>query len=224
MIEKTDNLCKFCKKTRVIGYFRKDITRVYCKECLTNKTFFGLQYLTYRRMSRKNSTYGGAKELPFSFEEFCAFLENTRFKSMFTIYKKSGFNRHNCPSVDRINSWMPYTLENLQVISCIENASKGNQPALGALHKTMKFFKRLREDRKLSKYEMANFLGMLPQTYYYYEDKARGCSFEILCLIRSKLKLSWEELGKYIDDEFDSFSHIEQTTVHKRTKKDSTKN
>lgn len=66
----------------------------------------------------------------------------------------------------------------------------------------MRFFKRIREKLGLTKYEMANHLGLLPPSYYYYEDKAKGCSFEVLSIIRRKLKLSWEDLGAYIDEEY----------------------
>lgn len=106
------------------------------------------------------------------------------------------------PSVDRIESWRGYDFDNIQILSLGRNIAKNNHYALGAQRATMRLFKKLREEKGLTKYEMAKFLEMSPSTYYYYEDEAKGCSFEILCLIRRKLEISWERIGQLIDDEF----------------------
>jgi DNA-binding XRE family transcriptional regulator len=103
------------------------------------------------------------------------------------------------PTIDRIDGWMGYELANLQVITHSENSSKGDRTAIGRRERTMLFFKTLRNKLNLTKYEMARHLDILPQSYYYYEEKARGCSFEILSLIRKKLEISWEEIGQLID-------------------------
>lgn len=65
----------------------------------------------------------------------------------------------------------------------------------------MKFLKTIRENRKLSQYEMATFLGLRPQTYFYYEKKAQGINLSTLADIRKRLKLTWQELGAFIDEE-----------------------
>lgn len=64
-----------------------------------------------------------------------------------------------------------------------------------------KLFEGLRAKRELTKYEMANYLGMLPQSYYYLEEKAQGCSFEVLSSVRAKSGLSWNQFGIMIDEE-----------------------
>lgn len=85
---------------------------------------------------------------------------------------------------------------------------------------TMRFFKKIREKLGLTKYEMANHLGMLPPTYYYYEDKAKGCSFEVLASVRKKLGISWNDLGALIDAEYQSASDMEQIlTLRRKSKK-----
>lgn len=119
------------------------------------------------------------------------------------MFENAQGRRDLMPSVDRINSWAGYDLENIQIITQGDNASKNNIPALGAKLLTMRFFQKLREIKGLTKYEMALFLGMTPSTYYYYEDQARGCSFEILCLIKKKMEISWERIGDMLEDEFD---------------------
>lgn len=65
----------------------------------------------------------------------------------------------------------------------------------------MKFLKKIRESKGLTKYGMAKLLGMIPNTYNHYEDKAEGIKLETLVHIRKKLDLSWPELGKMLEDE-----------------------
>ena len=65
----------------------------------------------------------------------------------------------------------------------------------------MKFLKKLREDRDLSLYGMAKYLGMIHQTYVHYETQAQGIKLDTLVSIRDKLDLTWEQLGKLIEQE-----------------------
>lgn len=65
----------------------------------------------------------------------------------------------------------------------------------------MRFLKKLREDRGLTQYSMAKFLGLLTNTYVHYEEKAQGIKLEVLSSVRRKLDLSWNQLGKLIDEE-----------------------
>lgn len=176
-----------------------------CRVCLglIPKTPESEMFDMYRRMSTRNKLNFG-QPVRFGFKEFEAWIAGTKYREILAAYEAAGRKSKGlAPCVDRINSWAEYSLNNIQIITCAENSGKGAGPALGAKELTMKFFKKLREDRGLSKYEMARLLEMLPQTYYYYEDQAKGCSFEILSHIRKKLKLSWSQLGKLIDGESD---------------------
>lgn len=65
----------------------------------------------------------------------------------------------------------------------------------------MRFLKKLRERKGVSQYKMAQLLGMIQQTYIYYESEAKGMKFKTLSRLREVLGLSWDELGKMIDDE-----------------------
>lgn len=87
---------------------------------------------------------------------------------------------------------------------CDNNPIKDRDSApSGSQGKTasMRFLKRIRQKLGMTKYEMAQYLGMLPPTYYYFEDRAKGCSFEALTRMRERLKMSWEELGAFIDED-----------------------
>lgn len=68
----------------------------------------------------------------------------------------------------------------------------------------MRFLKKLREDRGLTQYSMAKFLGLLTNTYVHYEEKAQGIKLEVLAHVRRKLDLSWNQLGKLIDEEVEA--------------------
>lgn len=65
----------------------------------------------------------------------------------------------------------------------------------------MRFLKKLREDKGLSLYAMAKHLGMIQQTYIHYETKAQGIKLDTLVAIREKLELTWEQLGKLIEQD-----------------------
>jgi transcriptional regulator with XRE-family HTH domain len=65
----------------------------------------------------------------------------------------------------------------------------------------MRFLKKIREDRGLTQYGMAKFLGMIQQTYIHYEEKAQGIKLEVLSALRRKLGMTWEDLGQLIDKE-----------------------
>jgi transcriptional regulator with XRE-family HTH domain len=66
---------------------------------------------------------------------------------------------------------------------------------------SMRFLKKLREQKGLTQYAMAKHLGMIQQTYIHDENKGAGIKIETLSQIREKLGLSWDELGRLIDDE-----------------------
>jgi hypothetical protein len=155
-------------------------------------------YASIKATQKRN--YG--TDLAFSFFEFWEWLLKSGFETMLkAVPPKDCSNTMARLSIDRINSWLDYRLDNMQILPRGENASKGSGPAIAARLLTMRFFEKLRAKKGLTKYEFARFLGILPQTYYYLEDKARGCSFEILCLIREKMGLSWDELGRLVDNE-----------------------
>jgi len=220
-------ICGICRKTKNIEEFpylwrrqiytykgRKEVKNLLrnsdnpsflalvCNNCLEDEYIIYLRKCYLRLGKRNKKVFKTA--LNFSFTEFYDWIKNTEFQY---LYKKYRIERDKTPdldppSIDRINAWMEYSLVNMQVLSRNENCSKGNSPALGAKRITMRFFKKLREEKGLSKYQMANFLGILPSSYYYLEDEARGCSFEVLMLIKRKLNITWDKLGKMIDEEY----------------------
>jgi len=201
--------------------FESSLYKDGCKKCVECLDTYMLAM--YRRIAKRHRDRWPG-ELDYSFEDFKVFLKDSGFHKKYKAYKNhQGKTKSRgtalAPCIDRIDSGLGYLRSNIQLITQQENSSKCSAVALGAKDKTMRFFKNIRDSLGLTKYEMANHLGMLPPTYYYYEDKAKGCSFEVLTLIRAKLGLSWEELGKYIDDEYSSASGMEEVSTMVRRKK-----
>ena len=82
----------------------------------------------------------------------------------------------------------------------------------------MNFLKKIREKRGYTKIQMADYLGLLRSSYYYYEDSAKGIDLAILCLIVKKFNLDWNNLGKEIEREFGGKYETETTTVIRRSR------
>lgn len=71
----------------------------------------------------------------------------------------------------------------------------------------MKFLGKLRKQLDIgSMYKMAELLGMINNSYIYLEKKAKGCDLRTLVEIKDKCELTWEELGKLIEEEVRSKS------------------
>ena len=66
----------------------------------------------------------------------------------------------------------------------------------------MKFLGKIRKQLGISSmYKMAERLGMINNSYIYLEKKAKGCELQTLVDIKEKCDLSWDQLGKLIDEE-----------------------
>src|SRR5262245_59296413 len=66
----------------------------------------------------------------------------------------------------------------------------------------MKFLEKLRAKLGFdSQYAMAKHLGMIEASYRYLEKTSKGCELKTLVDIKDKCGISWNELGKLIEDE-----------------------
>lgn len=79
---------------------------------------------TYGRMKRDNKNKFNL-DLPFSKEEFSNWVKTKNIYELLENYKNSGFNKNLNPSIDRIDDYKSYYLENLQLITWQENNLKG---------------------------------------------------------------------------------------------------
>ena len=66
----------------------------------------------------------------------------------------------------------------------------------------VEFIKKIRKIRDLSSYGLAQELGIVPSLMDHYEKKGKSLKLDVLCKLRKASRLSWNELGKLLDEEF----------------------
>lgn len=111
------------------------------------------------RINEKKRSVGGRHyyKLPIcSLQEFLHLgLNDTKFKSLFSTYKRSKGTLSKAPSVDRINNSRGYTTKNIQFLTLSDNVKKAFKEKKIVIQdtKTLKIF------RFRTTTEAANFLG-----------------------------------------------------------------
>lgn len=76
--------------------------------------------------SRNRSKFG--IEMPFSKDEFISWLDTNykeEFDRIFKAYVESNCDKYLAPSVDRLNDYEPYSLDNIRLTTWRENNEKG---------------------------------------------------------------------------------------------------
>jgi hypothetical protein len=124
--------CSTTKEKSEFAIFKnsKDGKHSVCKLCANayrdvySKTVTGVitkMYGTQRASSKKRQ-----HPIPnYSKIEFTDWLlQSTNFTTLYSNWEKSGYQKKLVPSADRLNDSLPYTLDNLQVITWEENDAK----------------------------------------------------------------------------------------------------
>lgn len=105
-----------------------------CKECTKkdvaeNQSKIGTGYdysekgvvrVIYKTQKRNQKTRGHG-DLPYSKESLSTWLYDNGFKKLYDDWLKSGFSRELKPSVDRLDSIIGYSFENMQLITWGKN-------------------------------------------------------------------------------------------------------
>jgi hypothetical protein len=90
------------------------------------KSLDGFKFEMYRNIKRRlvrNPAYKHRK-LSFSKESFFVFLKGSNYGKIHTEWVKSNYKYKMTPSVDRINNQGNYSIDNIQIITVIENNKK----------------------------------------------------------------------------------------------------
>jgi len=128
--DRLSNFCRICTNERQIEYRKRThsvLTKVY------EKTMNGYIMRMYRNMASrvmgiqksKAHLYFG-KELMSKYEFYAIAKYSSDFSELFEKYKLSGFDLKQAPSVDRIDSSLGYTNDNIRFITHSENSRLGS--------------------------------------------------------------------------------------------------
>ena len=127
--------CNKCNQTKDISNFykRKDVKNGYlghCNICSTNKNkiylhsvnglisqIYSIQKLSSRRRNHDMPSYS-KKEL----KDWI--LNNSKFKSLYEKWVKENYSNDLKPSIDRLNDYNGYSIDNIQLITWAENRDK----------------------------------------------------------------------------------------------------
>lgn len=127
--------CLTCKQIKEFTEFYtcknfKDGYGTVCRECIRVKgmqyrhSLLGLIKKTYKNQLQ-SSVKRGHPPPDYSEEEFTVwFIRQENFPTLFENWKQSGFNSKFKPSGDRLNDYLPYSFNNLQLITWGENEQK----------------------------------------------------------------------------------------------------
>ena len=122
------NICKKCRNESQ-KHNRAASNNIYTKKY--EKTKKGFAVRLYRNM--KSRVFGVQKKCPHLYvgkeilpkEDFYNWiLNNEKFHALFSRYKASNYDIRLAPSVDRIDSSIGYTLNNIQILTNSENCAK----------------------------------------------------------------------------------------------------
>lgn len=127
----TKKICRVCKKEKPLNMFslasgNKDGYNMRCKQCVAEharnyyKTLPGL--ITHIYNSEKQSSHDRKHPIPaYTKKELKLWLYNHGVEEFFIVWKLSGYQKNLRPSVDRLNSIEPYTLQNIRLVTWKEN-------------------------------------------------------------------------------------------------------
>lgn len=130
--------CNICHKTLSVDRFGRhpettDRLKGGCNTCLTSRTKkykkskLGLPARMYSHQ-KTNSKRRGMEAPNYSLKELRAWLyEQSLFDELYNAWKCSGFSQDLSPSCDRINDKLPYSLDNITLMTWRENRSKGHK-------------------------------------------------------------------------------------------------
>lgn len=122
--------CPKCNRSVIETKFSPKIyPNTLCRDCDNErareyrKSYDGMRMSMYSQMI-KNSKDRGMDNPNFSRDELHIWLDNNGYAAMYLYYSKNGFKSSDRPSIDRIDDYLPYTFENMQLTTWKENNTK----------------------------------------------------------------------------------------------------
>lgn len=144
--------CYCCGNIKPIAEFNKNKSKPsgHCDECKECKKVLDL---TYRRseVGLLTKIYGTQKRksmlrghpLPsYSKVQLIEFMYKNNYIKLYSTWVSSGYNINLVPSIDRVNRNLPYTLENIQLVTWEFNNQKGREESKEAYSKRVQQYSR----------------------------------------------------------------------------------
>lgn len=129
--------CNKCLVEKDLSEFGKrkdgaDGREAVCKLCVQKRkkayreTPKGL-LVNIAKSQKHNSKERGFKPVAYTSSELCErFLNDSRYIELFNDWKESGFKNGLSPSIDRIDDYRGYSLDNIQLMTWDENRAKSH--------------------------------------------------------------------------------------------------
>ncbi len=143
-------ICNSCGENKILSEFykhkkNKDGLRYSCKECgkkqttIYQRTEKGLIYKIYEKQI-SNSKERGHNPPNYTKEELYKWvLSQNNFKKLYSDWVDSNYFTNLAPSVDRLDDYKPYTLNNIRLVAWEDNLKKAhNDRLLGINNKNSK--------------------------------------------------------------------------------------
>lgn len=129
--------CTKCTKKKKIKYFYKNKKSLFgvssvCKICantIRKKYKFtkaGISITIFNTQKRNSKSRNHPMPSYTRLELYEWMCKQSNFDSLFIAWKKSKYKTNLKPSIDRLNDYLPYTFDNIQLVTCEVNLIKGH--------------------------------------------------------------------------------------------------
>ena len=125
--------CFYCKQTLPRGAFNKQSQSIdglqrQCRVCLQEyQRKYLVKLRSMYRSQKANSKHRNHPTPNYTWLEFYEWAESSGYAAIHTVWVKSGFEKRSAPSTDRIDNDLPYTLNNLQLVTWGDNHDKAGK-------------------------------------------------------------------------------------------------
>lgn len=135
-------LCLKCEKEKQINDFYSN-SKTECKECVKkrvlsnpnaenyDKTEKGVIRVIYKTQ-KSNSKRRGHEPPSYTKEQLREWLYKNNFKKLYDNWVKSGYKKYKKPSVDRIDDFKHYSLDNIRLGTWMDNKNHQTQDILNS--------------------------------------------------------------------------------------------
>ena len=125
-------ICNTCEQSLSLSCFNKAAANTggymyLCKTCelayrRTYKARLGIMYKSQKSNS-KNRSHPAPN---YSLADFIEWAEKNGYASIHAVWEASAFSKNLTPSADRLNDDLPYSLDNIRLVTWKENNDKGH--------------------------------------------------------------------------------------------------